>query len=229
MKPDPHQIRAARALLNWTLTDLAAAAGMTKDGVRKIEQGLVVPQARSLSAIAHAFQSRGVEFLENSGVRFQASNIEVYEGVDRFDDFSDFLYEHLKQVGGDVCISAVEEWRFALCRKDPVKHYLRMKELKETGQLRSFRVIATESDFHSGYGYAKYKWQPRHSAMPTAFYSFGNCFALIVFEHKPSPYVVLHKSGPLAEAYRSAFEVAWQNAKPPPAPNAPPESGNKIP
>jgi hypothetical protein len=65
--------------------------------------------------------------------------------------------------------------------------------------------------------WAQYKWQSKQSAVATSFYAFGDCLALISFAHETPPYVVLLKSGPFAEAYRHAFEIAWQAAKEPPA------------
>lgn len=78
------------------------------------------------------------------------------------------------------------------------------------------RILTTESYFNLGW--AAYKWQPKQSTVPTSFYAFGKCLALISFAHEPTPYVVLHKSGPFAEAYRHAFNIAWDNAEAPPKP-----------
>ena len=64
--------------------------------------------------------------------------------------------------------------------------------------------------------YAQYKWQPKQSAVPTSFYAFGDCFALISFAHETPPYVVLLKTGPFAQVFRQAFNTAWENAHEPP-------------
>lgn len=207
------QIRAARALLNWDAEDLAEKTGLSRDTIFNIEKGVVQARETSLNLITRIFDENRIEFIENQGVRYKASAIEVYEGAERFNDFTDFIYDHLKRHGGEVCISAVDEGLFAKFRKDPELHRKRMKELVDGGKV-TCRILATESKFTSSY--AQFKWQPKQSAVPTSFYAFGNCLALISFDHMPAPYVVLLKSGPFAEVFRQAFNVAWDNAKEPP-------------
>ena len=79
------------------------------------------------------------------------------------------------------------------------------------------KILVQEGDTHFiATQYAEYRWQDKDSFPPTSFYAFGECLALISFVHDPSPYVVLHRSGPFAEAYRRSFEIAWEKAKIPP-------------
>jgi transcriptional regulator with XRE-family HTH domain len=210
---EPRQIRAARALLNWSQGDLAKASGIAVSSIKNIENNITSARKDSLTQIHNAFENAGLEFLSNSGVRFKSSDVEVYEGKERFHDFTDFIYYYLAQNGGDVCISAVDEGLFRKYRKDFELYRQRMKDLVEGGRV-TVRILATESTFTSSW--AQYKWQPRQSSVQTSFYAFGNCLALISFDHDPAPYVVLLKAGPFAEAYRHAFEIAWEKAKAPP-------------
>ncbi len=207
------QIRAARALLGWDAKDLAAKAKINTTTIFNIEKGIVQARGGSMEKIARVFDENEIEFTENQGVRFRLSDIEVFQGPDRFNEFTDFLFEHLKVRGGDVCISARDERFFAKYRKDHELHRKRMKELVDQGNV-TFRILATESTFVSAY--AQHRWQPSTNSVPTSFYAFGDCLALISFTHQPPPYVVLLKSGPFAEAYRESFNIAWANAKEPP-------------
>jgi transcriptional regulator with XRE-family HTH domain len=208
------QIRAARGLMRWRVEDLAKKAGLTREAITRMEDGSVQPREGSIAKIIRAFDQNGLEFIDNQGVRFKPNDIEVFEGPDRFEDFTDFVCDHMKQYGGDVCISAVDEGQFAKHRKDPENYRKRMKELVDSGNVR-VRILATWSKFTSSF--AQFKWQPQQQGVtPTSFYAFGKCLALISFAQEPPPYVVLHKSGPFAEAYKHAFEIAWENAKEPP-------------
>jgi hypothetical protein len=130
--------------------------------------------------------------------------------------FYDFLYEHLKLHGGDVCLTAVDEGMFSKFRKDPDLHRRRMKELVDAGKV-TVRILTSQSAFKSSF--ATFRRIPMGSQTPTSFYAFGNCLALISFDHDPAPYVVLHKSGPFAEAYKHSFNLTWNNARPPPGPS----------
>jgi transcriptional regulator with XRE-family HTH domain len=211
------QIRAARSLLDWTAADLAEKAGLTRETVSRIEVDTVQAREGSLEKLLKVFDVYRIEFIDNQGVRFKANDIEVFEGVERFHDFTEFVYEHLLRNGGEVCVSAVDENLFRKYRKDVELYRKRMQELVARGDV-TVRVLATESIFTSAW--AQFKWQPEQSSVPTSFYAFGECLALISFAHEPPPYVVLLKSGPFAEAYRHAFNIAWANAKEPPKPGA---------
>lgn len=211
------QIRAARALLDMSQDELAEAAGLTPQAIRKIEGGDVQPREGTIADITRVFNERGLEFTDNSGVRLKPNNIEVFEGSDRFDEFYDFIYDYLKTHGGDVCIASSDARLYAKYRKRPEVHRERMRALVKEGKV-SFRILAEEGDYHlTAASYATYKWQPKEQFAPTSFYAFGDCLALVSFVHNPSPYVILIRSAPFSLAYRQAFDVVWEKASTPPA------------
>lgn len=71
------QIRAARALLRWEQKDLASAAGVSLETVKRLEKvrGEVSAMASTVEVIQKALGTAGVEFIaENGGgegVRFR--------------------------------------------------------------------------------------------------------------------------------------------------------------
>ena len=75
MSLTPAQSRAARGLLDWSQTQLAANANLSESTVRDFEKGRRVPAANNLAAIQHAFERAGLEFIpENgggAGIRFR--------------------------------------------------------------------------------------------------------------------------------------------------------------
>ncbi|MGU3480141.1 PAS domain-containing protein [Methylobacterium sp. D48H] len=56
-------VRSARALLNWTVSDLAAAAGVSVSSVRRIEEGRETVQPRTWEALRQALEAAGVDFV----------------------------------------------------------------------------------------------------------------------------------------------------------------------
>ena len=189
--------------------ELAKAAGLTKQGISKIEDGAVQPREGTLDDIVRVFTQREIEFIDHQGVRFRPNDVEVFEGPERFEQFYTFMYDHLEMHGGEVCLSCVDEYLFAKHRKDIEAHRKRMSELVGKGRI-SVRVMATKSHFSAPW--AEYRWQRDQSTAPTAFYAFGNCLALVSFSHQNPPFIVLIESGPFAEAYRAAFNTAWDKA-----------------
>lgn len=208
------QIRAARALLDMSQDELAEAAGLTPQAIRKIEGGDVQPREGTIADITRVFNDRGLEFTDNSGVRLKPTGVDVYDGVDRFNDFYDFMFEHLKQSGGEVCLSIYDETLLVRFRKDPEIHRDRMRGLTKKGNV-TFRAIVTKSDF-STHSYMRLKWLPHQYPVSTGFYAFGECLALMSFVNPQSPYVIVIKSGPMTQAYREGFSIAWEHAEEPP-------------
>jgi len=62
------QVRMARAALNWSVRELAEAAGIHRNTVTNIETGRYAGDAETLAAIVGALKRAGVDFIaENSG------------------------------------------------------------------------------------------------------------------------------------------------------------------
>src|ERR1700684_3532227 len=95
------QIRAARALLDWSTSDLAKQAGLTVNGINKIERGHVQAHRETMEKLQDIFETAGIEFLPNSGLKKQDKAVEIFEGPERFHDFTEFVYQHIKRYGGE--------------------------------------------------------------------------------------------------------------------------------
>jgi transcriptional regulator with XRE-family HTH domain len=63
------QIRAARALIGWTQTDLAQASGISQVAIKNLERGATDPRASTLTGIQNALDRAGVMFLEPGDTR----------------------------------------------------------------------------------------------------------------------------------------------------------------
>ncbi|AWM85506.1 helix-turn-helix transcriptional regulator [Microvirga sp. 17 mud 1-3] len=57
------QVRAARALLNWSQDDLASRANVSTRTLNYLEKGMRHPQKQTLKHIERAFAEAGVEFV----------------------------------------------------------------------------------------------------------------------------------------------------------------------
>ncbi|CAH0306698.1 DNA-binding transcriptional regulator [Roseomonas sp. CECT 9278] len=58
------QCRAARALLDWTQAELAAAAAVSPGTVRGFEAGRHVPHRASAAALRRALEAVGIVFID---------------------------------------------------------------------------------------------------------------------------------------------------------------------
>jgi len=205
------QIRAARVLADWDAGDLAERVSMSRVSIQNIEREVSRPKEETIDKIIQAFFDIGIEFTEHQGVRVKPTTVNTYIGPERFDKFYDFLYDHMQELGGEVCLSVVDEKLLAKYRKNPEVQRQRMRELVQSGHI-TYRVLITDGDFTGDY--VEYRQQPAQAAAPTAFYAFGECLALISFPQDLSPHVVVIRSEPLTQAYRQAFHAAWEKANP---------------
>lgn len=73
----PAQVRMARAAVNWSLDQLAQAAGVHRNTIHNFETGRYSGSPEKLRAVRQALQQAGVEFIgeaENAGVRLRSSS-----------------------------------------------------------------------------------------------------------------------------------------------------------
>lgn len=61
------QIRAARALLNWSVRELAAESGIHRNTISNIETGKSGGDPETLTALRGALEAAGVIFVETNG------------------------------------------------------------------------------------------------------------------------------------------------------------------
>jgi DNA-binding XRE family transcriptional regulator len=61
------QVRMARAALNWTVRDLAAATGLHRNTITNIEVGRYAGDPATLTLIKDVFVREGVEFIDENG------------------------------------------------------------------------------------------------------------------------------------------------------------------
>jgi DNA-binding XRE family transcriptional regulator len=64
----PEQIRAARALLNWSQNDLAEASEIASQSIKNIERGVTDPRLSTAVAIKTTLEKAGVQFLDGGAV-----------------------------------------------------------------------------------------------------------------------------------------------------------------
>ena len=62
------QLRGARAMLQWTSTELARRSRVHRRTICKLEKGEAQPQRKTLASILGALSAGGVEFIDR-GVR----------------------------------------------------------------------------------------------------------------------------------------------------------------
>lgn len=90
------QLAAARALLKWSLDDLAKHADIARPTISRMENDEVSPNTTTVKKVTYALNKAGVVFTEN-GVEFAGDKITKLDGKEWFLDLLDDVYETLKE------------------------------------------------------------------------------------------------------------------------------------
>lgn len=204
------QIKAARALLDWSQETLAKKARLSVATVRKLEVGEISPRSSTSDRIRYAFERAGLEFLEPNGVRQKPEEITIYEGHEGICRFFDDVYAYAREHDGDIVTVCINE--------DPitdalgeygVMHRARMHNLAPGTQVN---CILTENYKSIPAKYCEYRSISKQYVDSVPFYIFGNNFAIFLFGYEPSPRIIVHHSALLADAYRKQFYSMWDKA-----------------
>lgn len=102
---DNKQIRAARALLDWTQETLAERSGVARATIKNVESGNTLPRLETANALQRTLEEAGVEFLPSSGVRMKDRIITTYEGRDANRRLMEDIIHTLRDTGGDMFIA----------------------------------------------------------------------------------------------------------------------------
>lgn len=204
------QIKAARALLDWTQDDLVKASGLSKASIQNYEIGKTEPNSTSLYKIIDAFSVHGIEFIEE-GVRKKTLKTKTYRGQRGFVDFMNLVYETARDEGGQFCVSNVDETIFTerLGQENDNEYTERMKSLKTD---YSFKILIKEGDTNFvASDYAEYKWIADNDFHSVPFYVFGDNLAFLIFNEVTTIHVINNPE--IADAQRTQFNLAWETAK----------------
>ncbi len=208
------QMKAARALLDWSQDDLARQTGLSVATIRKLELGYISPRGKTISSIRQAFEDNGLEFLEPDGVRNKPEEITIYQGLDEAKQFYDDVYNTMNNKDGDVVIVSripniiptlfgADYWDNHIKRMETIKHRVPV------------RCIITESyDYLPSPSYCEYRLMSKSYVHSVPFYVYDNKYGIVTHKADPTPKIIVLQSQVIAEAFRQQFYSMWDKATP---------------
>lgn len=203
----PEQIRAARALLDWSTSTLADLAGMTINGINKIERGHVQAQRETIETIQRIFEAHGLEFLPGSGVRRKNDVVTVLEGQDFRKRSVSFWREGLKNGG---CISiAHENEQEAL--EDAGEDFLHEELRKRAAAGITHKVLVREADKSLIPPYSTYHIIPDQYFSPYPL-EIGGEFVLFSSRKYAPRAIILHDSR-IANSLQKIFDFVYDHTE----------------
>jgi len=206
------QIKAARALLDWSQEDLAKVSGLSIATIRKLELGNISPRGKTNEHICHSFEDAGLEFIDPNGVRQRPEEIFVYHGETGFGDFWDDVYE----VSRRTCQDVIQVWPSArqiikVIGKYRAPHAERMIAIQDRVKVKC--ILTEDSEYHPSV-YVEHRFLSRHFVDSVPFYVYGDKYAIIPEVADDNTKIIVIQSRTAAQAFRRQFKSMWERATP---------------
>ena len=194
------QIRAARALLNWSQGDLADRTGLATPTIGNMEIGKHTPSLKSQEKIITAFDEAGVEFIDD-GVRKKTNLLEVFEGNDYYLRFLYYLYHDQKD-------NEDPEWllMFADDRASPPEVNDSIRRIRNAGV--KMRQLVEQGNTYLMGPSAEYRYVPSEYFLNRFTCVFGDKYAVIT-KFNGAKRTMIFNDPELAEVQRMMFELLW--------------------
>jgi len=192
------QIRAARALLGWSQSELADQAGLSQTGIARIESGAHRPNTQTQEKIQRAF--------DGAGIVFTAHGVEHYKDHIVFlDSFIDVLNDAEKTLKDDdeILFQCADERRNMLAVTE------KFTVMRKRGMRLRFTCCSGNHDITGDP--SGYRWiDPEFHADSEVSVIYADKFALHVVAEQDRNIFMLIKNRDLASAMRRQFEYWWR-------------------
>lgn len=206
------QIRGARAILNWSQSELATKTGLSPTSIGAIEKGQSTPRDHTISNIQRALEDGGIEFIGNDGVRLKSFDVEILKGQEGFNEFSNQMAGVIGKDDREILQANVDDRKFTQLLGGQVDFHI---DRMESAGRKFMRIIQREGDaYFPAKNYAEYRWIARDLYHAVPFYVYGDKLAIILFE--PELQIIKINYPMIAQAYRLQFNLIWNNAILPP-------------
>lgn len=200
------QSRAARGLLNWRQEDLAKAVGISKVSINNFERGVTKLKSETLRAIEIAFSKADIEFPDEHGVRRKTDKVQVFKGDEAVKNLWDDIFFSLKDKGGEVLITNVDEKR-ALDQEGAIltNH---LERLEKAGIHE--RLLCCEGDTYFLMPRECYRWISKELfTYGTSTYIYADRVAFQIWNEA---IIVLIQSRDAHDAEKRRFDDLWDRA-----------------
>jgi transcriptional regulator with XRE-family HTH domain len=203
------QIRAARALLNWTQADLAREARISLPSINSIERGVSSPRIDTLRTIKSALENGGIEFLGQQGVRLHSElfQIQEYQGDDFIEKQNDDLFSCMHGPDDVAMMCGLDEKKFPLYAPDQVLRYDDYQQKTKFTQ----KILVAKGDTFMLTNLDAYRWISPELLGTIPYLVYKDRFVMIMWESKR---VVIIRSQSIADTFRKQFEFLWEMATP---------------
>ncbi|MDD3181284.1 MAG: helix-turn-helix transcriptional regulator [Alphaproteobacteria bacterium] len=206
----PSQLRAARALLNWSRADLSGYAGVSEHTIHRFENEITFPEERTITKIHDVLVRAGIELIGNNGVVLQKDVVRTITGdlvfVRVLEDIITSLQGTKKSEALFACV------RDKVSPPPVVEMYNRLR--KQGIRMRS---LVHEKDSYLMGNLNEYRCLPNQFFHNNTIVIYDNKVATMILDPLTGAdaSAVIVKNQHVAAAQRNLFELIWSISKPP--------------
>lgn len=204
------QMRAARALLDWSAETLAKKVGISRESINKMEDGSVQPRAKNLADIMRVFDEHGIEFVGTRGAAYKDDQIITLKGETAFFRVLDDVIATMRgKTKPEALFACVDD---KLSPPVVVENYRR---LRKAGI--GMRSLIKEGNTYLMGKTGEYRYLPAQYFHNNATVIYGDKFATMILDSGTGADVaaiIIHNPH-IAAAQRNLFNLIWANAHKP--------------
>ena len=209
----PEQVKAARALLKITATELSSLSGVQIAMISAIESRKANMTKGAGSKLFIALRNKGIEFLGNSGVNLSETGVSLLTEPIGLEIFLDLLYRDVQLHADNYQKTIVRVGNANEClllkhtRNYIESHVEKMLSVYKNGLLEMHATIERHDSNHMALEYATYKHIQPTILSQIAFYIWHDKFALI--ESWDPLKIMMVSSKNFADLQKLLFDHIW--------------------
>jgi len=204
------QIRAARAMLEWSQETLAQESGLSLATIYNLEKGH--QSIRSSMGLRKAFESKGVEFSGTNTVSRRLEEHINYGGPEGTEKFYQDLLSTARDDDGDIVAMFASQEDFAkVLGVDPKGSLSRLDELSRYARIKCLLWDVRKSGLFIPYFEFRAATTKRKLS-PFSLVAYGRKTALIAFDNSFT-YFVMTSTAITTDAVKD-FMIDWDAALP---------------
>ncbi len=205
------QIKAARAMLDWSQETLAEASKLCVATIRNLEKGSLAP--RSALDVRKALEDSGLEFFENNGLGYRKATIKIYEGINATDLFLGDLLETVKK--SDGVVSVVSQSQNLFMQSLGITNQGHLGRLEQICEFANIQCLLSEAQNASQIDLSvQFRVLPKHYTGGTSHYAYGNRHVIALREDDVTFRYVVFTSASQTQLFLNEFFPLWNSAVP---------------
>ncbi|MDD3181287.1 MAG: helix-turn-helix domain-containing protein [Alphaproteobacteria bacterium] len=205
------QIKAARALLDWSQDDLASATKLSIATVRKLELGYISPRSSTTDVLRHTLEEAGIEFTDADGVRRRQEEVRIYQGAHGCLSFLEDVISTAKKDGSELF--AVASSDLALAYLFGAEAGICLERAIASQDISSAKIILTDTlDLPLSTPRLEYRSISSNYVDPMPFCVYGDKYALVAASDSRVSKIIVVQSSAAARSSKRQFESMWEKA-----------------